>query len=1683
MKIIYVISVYHLLKPEKPQSVLEQATGIAPIYPELNISLKPIPVHISISESQGQCSQSTSALYPVSIEKSPSTQKKPVIKSLLLTFIILSIFIFIALGYSQSFFENTTTMASTGQIYNNAGALSTTSITGAGVYSTGWFSDWKKLGALAIMVSVFMVSFAYMMGIGFESRELKVWAGVELSQVAVSALILMGAIGIIGFFDLIANEAAFNSGITVNGVNPCEGITIPCGMRMSQIYIDDMQVVAKETAYEFLTKNIEHAQKSSKSIGLSCDSMWCIWASGFYRPDAGMSMAIDRYTMLFDDVTKIIASLSAQRYFLDMLAYAIGPLFMLLGIVLRSLWFTRKLGGLLIAIAIAVMVIYPLTYVLSWFTLKVAVYGDAAVPQGQLVSCPDSCQYVPNTSAYCNSACSACSSQCRIIPFPSALSGTCNETACYACPASCKVVRSMPECGVGGQYACTTCPSFCKTNLSMQSNCAACMGLPAFCRVNRKNVTDETAPPLDIEKSECTAGIYGALYNSCKAAGCLDTLPSLSVTDCNTYPACTPAGGCPTECRVNFNQTKEDVGDYCNNKCMGCPSFCKATPPVPSSNNGCAQMPLSDNYTLYKCQSCEPYCRYGAAVSTTTFGDNTTYSQPYPKDPSKLGASVNITDPYEDICFRLQEDNSNGCSPAYCPNVCRNTWWPATCETYAPTNTSPTYMMPCASCPNMARINLTYGATGALMPPNTYYYNSTSYAANCSSTTLTPNKCRGECLTHITIPSAAENPSCLDFTSVIPSSPNTGLSSPYSNPTSASGGVLPLQTAVLNPPGSDALNCKYCARDCRYGDPADPKCNVSFIYQFTSGYSPELSNVCDSCNGDPPGTNANSCFCNVTSVNSTSAWTLGTTPSLGGANTIYYSWDALPSGITAACATPYNNLNATKIAAGKALQCACRLQAGAPVANACQAYVGPVPSTSTTAPTNPFLQNPSPVLPLISLPTAPAAGSASALNCKYCPAKCQHGNLTDPECNQQLSYEFASEAYSTTSAGCDTCNGNPAGSNANNCYCNPSSSTPGATYSGNMSDYIYCLVNSMVPWKASPCSCVLSSVPVTGQSPAACNACNAGTSCTCDTATAVAGTRVEVSQTEYDACAKSLPSSGASPAPSCLGTSETTTTGGGVPSIAKSKTDRSISMSQKKSPYFGELAAGGNGVAPFSSFSTLSSARYPGTDLSALTSLAGEPWEGGFITSSTLQIAGARENDILSLIGEGTCSGTPTKNCAQIGLDSCTTYKISGCTYSDGTCDVNSATANATRDCMNGGTNKCSPYTSPTNCETHNCASTTSPTYGCKWTTTSCQGNFASCGVITSSNGCLAAGCTWASGSGGGTTVTKYYKQALTYSTQSSSYTCTNKTYTAQPRTIETACSNTYGTCSDECKDRIYCQDIYYTKQPRVTTNVCSSSYNVCTSACKPTTPPTPPTCSDYVGIPRTCNSIQPTYTNSSVVTDPATGQLKEVNNTVVNSEYCLNATKDHTFCKQCPKIYRVPGLEIVADSPDRYDCTFANCPLSCREPPPPIDTTTCLPVEVGFCKNCPARCRVVLPNGAYPVGCEAYPGCTNCPNTCKSTVPNNPCELCFECQEGCRTIPPINVNCPDMCTAESGPTDFKPGDFLSRSGSDFEKVGTLAMPAYLLPLFNIVILIAFIRVLSPLLGGDVEIPGLSKII
>jgi hypothetical protein len=81
-------------------------------------------------------------------------------------------------------------------------------------------------------------------------------------------------------------------------------------------------------------------------------------------PYAGVSMISDALGFIFPLLFAWISSFIAQEYFLAIIQSALFPVLLAAGVILRTFFFTRRLGGLLLAISIGLYTVYPLMYLL-----------------------------------------------------------------------------------------------------------------------------------------------------------------------------------------------------------------------------------------------------------------------------------------------------------------------------------------------------------------------------------------------------------------------------------------------------------------------------------------------------------------------------------------------------------------------------------------------------------------------------------------------------------------------------------------------------------------------------------------------------------------------------------------------------------------------------------------------------------------------------------------------------------------------------------------------------------------------------------------------------------------------------------------------------------------------------------------------------------------------------------------------------------------------------------------------------------------------------------------------------------------------------------------------------------------------------------------------------------------------
>ncbi|MEW6723163.1 MAG: hypothetical protein AB1324_07905 [Candidatus Micrarchaeota archaeon] len=261
-----------------------------------------------------------------------------------------------------------------------------TSQTQAGVAEL--FTNWRVLSMLAIFISVILVGIGFAVGIGMEMPEVKAWASNELVQIFANLLIIVTLMVSIGILDVTAEQITQQSGITVDP--PCTGGQSCLGnvaVTYLQQYIDAANADARKVAIDA----IDASGWANRRFGIYCTSILCLQIGTSFSIMGYWMLDQDRYQIVFEYYTNLLSSLEAQKFFVTNISFKVGPLLLAAGIVGRSFFFTRKVGGLLIAVAAGIMFFLPGMYIFDWVTLDTTLTGDKNAEGDLGYECPEEC--------------------------------------------------------------------------------------------------------------------------------------------------------------------------------------------------------------------------------------------------------------------------------------------------------------------------------------------------------------------------------------------------------------------------------------------------------------------------------------------------------------------------------------------------------------------------------------------------------------------------------------------------------------------------------------------------------------------------------------------------------------------------------------------------------------------------------------------------------------------------------------------------------------------------------------------------------------------------------------------------------------------------------------------------------------------------------------------------------------------------------------------------------------------------------------------------------------------------------------------------------------------------------------------------------------------------------------------
>ena len=243
-----------------------------------------------------------------------------------------------------------------------------------------WVQGWESLVGVALMAVVLLLSLGYMAATFMHDDRLRAWVGRELGQVFFSAVIIVIAVALVGSLDswmrlisLASSDPGWQSYVN-NGVCCPQGgqCALPpdsnprgraCHIELATDYLQILYETARHSASTQLSNYGWFAFLSRMSISTTIVMKFMAGLS--FSPFAGLELAAELFGLLFDLTIKTMFLIRAQQMFLDFLWYPLFPVMISMGLVLRILYFTRKLGGMLIAIALALYLVFPMFYVLS----------------------------------------------------------------------------------------------------------------------------------------------------------------------------------------------------------------------------------------------------------------------------------------------------------------------------------------------------------------------------------------------------------------------------------------------------------------------------------------------------------------------------------------------------------------------------------------------------------------------------------------------------------------------------------------------------------------------------------------------------------------------------------------------------------------------------------------------------------------------------------------------------------------------------------------------------------------------------------------------------------------------------------------------------------------------------------------------------------------------------------------------------------------------------------------------------------------------------------------------------------------------------------------------------------------------------------------------------------------------
>ena len=231
------------------------------------------------------------------------------------------------------------------------------------------YLQYLPLAGVVILATISIIALAYLIGSLLSNDQLKAWSRIELTEAFYSAVIIALA------FSIFALADASIAGFLDSGVHPgppiCTALSAqpaydeyPCHIAVAKSFLSTLFDQGSSYLYSLLRQYSRFSFLAS--MGLNWDSLEHSMGSLSFTPFAPyLQLPMSIYSYLFDFGVRSLILIKLQEILLGFINGSIFPVFFIAGAVLRAFPAMRRLGGLMMAIAVSFYYVFPAFYVLG----------------------------------------------------------------------------------------------------------------------------------------------------------------------------------------------------------------------------------------------------------------------------------------------------------------------------------------------------------------------------------------------------------------------------------------------------------------------------------------------------------------------------------------------------------------------------------------------------------------------------------------------------------------------------------------------------------------------------------------------------------------------------------------------------------------------------------------------------------------------------------------------------------------------------------------------------------------------------------------------------------------------------------------------------------------------------------------------------------------------------------------------------------------------------------------------------------------------------------------------------------------------------------------------------------------------------------------------------------------------